>query len=83
MRVRQHCSGSSLDDSPLTGEIDPLSEATRLNPVVRRQATPGYRHRVVGHAVPTAGRSDGQNLLAGNTSSMLTSSTTMKLGVNG
>jgi hypothetical protein len=41
MRVRQHCSGSSLNDSPLTGEIDPPSEAgeaTRLNPVVRRQA---------------------------------------------
>jgi len=26
MRVRQHRSGSSLDDSPLTGEIDPLGD---------------------------------------------------------
>jgi len=42
MRVRQHCSGSSLNDSPLKGEIDPLSEAveaTPAQPVVRRQAT--------------------------------------------
>jgi hypothetical protein len=41
MRVRQHRSGSSLDDSPLTGEIAPPSEAgeaTRLNPLVHRQA---------------------------------------------
>jgi hypothetical protein len=41
MHVRQHCIGSSLNDSPLTGEIGPPSdavEATRLNPVVRRQA---------------------------------------------
>ncbi len=35
--LRQHRSGSTLDDSPLTGEIDPLSEAveaTRLNSAI-------------------------------------------------
>jgi len=52
MRVRQHRSGSSLDDSPVTGEIDPLSEAveaTRLNP--SSGDIPAHRHRVVGHAL--------------------------------
>jgi len=41
MRARQLCSGSSLNDSPLAGEIAPSSEAgeaTRRNPVVHRQA---------------------------------------------
>jgi hypothetical protein len=67
MRARQLCSGSSLNDSPLTGEIAPPSEAgeaTRLNPLVHRQAASRLTDRgVVGHVHDVSAGSAGLGLI--------------------